>query len=91
MSNAGYNLLNNDVKNDASNSARLADFLSPAIDKDFMISCLQSGKYTNRVTTEDQFAASLGIQGTPGFFVNDNVFNGAVSFKDMESIVKQAI
>jgi protein-disulfide isomerase len=34
---------------------------------------------------------SLGVSGTPGFFVNDTNFAGAYSFTDMESIVTSAL
>ena len=91
MNNAGYNLLNDTVKNDVANSSKLADYLAPAIDKDFMKSCLQSGQYTTRVTTDEQSAGAFGVNGTPGFFVNTTAFNGAYSFKDMQPSVDAAL
>jgi protein-disulfide isomerase len=89
--NAGYNLLNNTVKNDKAQSGALADFLAPAIDKNFMKSCLESGKYDSRLATDQSEGAALGVSGTPGFFVNTTNFAGAYSFTDMKSVVDAAL
>lgn len=75
------------VKNDKTKSQDMANFLAPAIDPVFMKSCLDSGKYDARLGSDTQLASSLGVQGTPGFFVNATNFNGAYSFKDMQSAV----
>lgn len=87
MSNDGYNLLNNDVKNDKTKSQTLADFLSGAIDSSFMKSCLDSGKYDAKLQEDITTAQSLGAQATPDFFINTTQFTGAYSWKDMESAV----
>lgn len=79
------------VKNDKTKSGDLANFLSSAIDPAFMKSCLDSGKYDARIGTDTQLASSLGVQGTPGFFVNATNFAGAYSFKDMQSAVDAAL
>jgi protein-disulfide isomerase len=79
------------VKNDKTKSQDLANFLAPAIDPVFMKSCLDSGKYDARLGADTQLASSLGVQGTPGFFVNATNFAGAYSFKDMQSAVDAAL
>jgi protein-disulfide isomerase len=79
------------VKNDKTKSQDMANFLAPAIDPAFMKSCLDSGKYDARLGTDTQLASSLGVQGTPGFFVNATNFAGAYSFKDMQSAVDAAL
>jgi len=91
MSNAGYNLMNNTVKNDKSQSGVVADFLKSAVDPTFMKSCLDSGKYDKQLSTDQSLASGLGINGTPGFFINTTVFAGAYSFKDMQSTVDSAL
>jgi Protein-disulfide isomerase len=91
MTNAGYNLLNNDVKNDKANSGKLADFLKSAVDPKFLKDCLDSGKYDAKIADNTQIATSIGIQGTPGFYVNDTIFRGAYSFTDMQSAVDAAL
>lgn len=92
LSNAGYNLQNNDIKNDVAQSGKLAEFLASAVDKDFMKSCLESKKYESRVASDEQFATgTLGVQGTPGFFVNTIVFSGAYNWNDMKTVVETAL
>lgn len=82
MSNKGYDLVNNTVKNDKTKSGDLADFLSSVIDKNKMKECLDSGKYDERITSDMQLATSLGVGGTPGFYVNDKFYGGAYSWTD---------
>jgi protein-disulfide isomerase len=91
MTNNGYNLLNNTVKNDKAKSGDLASFLAPAIDQNFLKSCLDSGKYDARLQEDVALARGLGVQGTPGFFVNAQNFAGAYSYKDMETVVNEAL
>ncbi|MCJ7805748.1 DsbA family protein [Patescibacteria group bacterium] len=91
MTDAGYNLLNNTVKSDKSQSGTLANFLKSVFDPTQMKSCLDSGKYDVRLTEDTQIATDLGVSGTPGFFINTVNFPGAVSYKDMESAVNSAL
>lgn len=91
MTNAGYDLLNNVVKNDKNQSGKLADFLKSVFDPTQMKSCLDSGKYDSRLTEDASIARDLGISGTPGFFINTVNFAGAYSYKDMESTVNAAL
>lgn len=88
---AGYELQNTTVKNDKEQSQTVADFLSAAVDPTTMKTCLDSGKYESKLGDEQQLAASVGVSGTPGFFVNTTAFAGAYSFSDMESAVKAAL
>jgi len=79
------------VKNDKTKSQDLANFLASAVDPAFMKSCLDSGKYDARLGTDTQLAMSLGVSGTPGFFVNTTNFAGAYSFTDMKPAVDAAL
>lgn len=88
MSNEGYNLLNNTVKNDKTKAQDLADFLSDATDTAALKSCLESGKYDAKLAEDSAAASSLGVNGTPGFFVNTTNFAGAYSWKDMQSAIQ---
>lgn len=87
MSNKGYDLLNNNVRNDKNKSGELADFLSSVIDPATMKSCLDSGKYDNQLQIDQGVAAGLNVQGTPSFYLNATNFPGAVSFASMQSTV----
>jgi len=91
MNAEGYDLLNNSVKNDKTKAAELADFLAPAMDAEQMKSCLDSGKYDGTPAQETTIARSLGVSGTPGFYVNDQLFPGAYNYTDMESAVNAAL
>ena len=91
MSSAGYNLLNDKVQNDKTKSGELSQFLKSVVDAAKMKSCLDSGKYDSSLASDMSLASSLGVQGTPGFFVNDTRFDGAYSFSDMEPVVKAAL
>lgn len=91
MTSAGYDLLNSTVKNDKQKSPDLVAFLATATNVDDLKKCLESGKYDSRLGEDSKLATSLGISGTPGFFINENKFAGAYSYKDMESAVTAAL
>lgn len=101
MSEAGYGIENGSdasqkavavtVGNDKAKSGIMADFLKTAVDPTFMKSCLDSGKYDARLQSDQALATSLGIQGTPGFYINTTNFAGAYSFTDMQSVVDAAL
>lgn len=90
MTSKAYDFINNTVKNDVAQSGKMVDFLKSANIPDLK-SCLDSGKYDDRLASDMSLAASLGVSGTPGFFVNENNFAGAYSYKDMESVVTSAL
>ena len=87
MTDAGYTLMNNTVKNDKAQAGALADFLKTATNANEMKTCLESGKYDNRMVDDMAIAKQFGFQGTPSFFVNTDNFSGAYSFKDIQSTV----
>lgn len=88
MTSEGYDLLNNTVKNDKTKSTELSDFLADVTDKVELKKCLDSGKYDTKISEDIILASSLGVNGTPGFFINTTNFAGAYSWKDMASAVK---
>lgn len=91
MTAEGYTLVNDVVKNDKTKSQEVADFLSTAMDAGQMKSCLDSGKYDGTPAAETALARGLGVSGTPGFYVNDQLFPGAYNYTDMESAIKAAL
>ncbi len=91
MTAEGYDLLNNTVKNDKAKSGELSQFLADVFDQSSMKECLDSGKYDARIGEDVALARSVGVSGTPGFFVNETNFAGAYSYKDMESVVNAAL
>jgi len=91
MTAEGYDLLNNVVKNDKTKTAELVTFIGTAMNANDLKTCLDSGKHDARIAAETQIAQTLGVTGTPGFFVNTARFAGAYSYKDMESTVNAAL
>lgn len=91
MSSAGYSMLNDTIKNDKTKSQQLADFLKPAMNASDMQKCLDSGKYDTALGEDTALATSLGVSGTPGFFVNTTRYAGAYSYTDMKSVVDAAL
>lgn len=87
MSNAGYSLMNNDVKNDKTKSQQVADFFALVADSNQLKQCLDSGKYDVKLSEDIKIATPLIRQGTPTFYVNTAGFN-ANSWTDMQSAVK---
>lgn len=101
MSDAGYAIQNGAdsqgkaatvvVGNDKTKSGEMASFLKSVVDPNLMKSCLDSGKYDARLGSDQDLAVSLGIQGTPGFYINTTNFAGAYSFSDMQPVVEAAL
>lgn len=91
MSAKGYTLINEEVKNDVAKSQQVADFLASAVDKNKLKSCLDSGKYDARLNEDSSLAKSLGVNGTPGFYLNTTNFAGAYSWSDMKSVADAAL
>ncbi len=91
MSAAGFDLVNNKVKNDVSKAGDMADFLKSAVKTDDMKKCLESGKYDDRIAGDMAIAQQIGFKGTPSFFVNTTNFAGAYSYKDMMPAVEEAL
>lgn len=88
MTKEGYDVLNNTVKNDKAKSAELSQFLAQVFDPTAMKECLDSGKYDGRLNEDVALTSSIGITGTPGFYINETNFAGAYTWKEMESAVK---
>ncbi|MFA6007574.1 MAG: thioredoxin domain-containing protein, partial [Candidatus Shapirobacteria bacterium] len=87
----GYDLLNNTVKNDKTQTGVLADFLKSAVDVTKMKNCLDSGKYAGRITSDEALAKGMAFEGTPYFILNTTRFAGAYSYTDMQSAVDAAL
>lgn len=87
MSNAGYELINNEVKNDTANIGKLVTFIGDKANATDLTKCLTDGKYKARLASDQQLAMDLGFQGTPYFIINTTPYAGAYSYKDMESTV----
>lgn len=85
MTSAGYDLQENKVQNDRAKSQQMVDFLSGVGNSGELKNCIDSGKYENRLKADVSSATTLGVTGTPGFYVNATNFPGAYSWPDMTS------
>ena len=47
-------------------------------------SCLEDGRYNNKVSTNQAAASSVGVNSTPSFFVNDQIIRGNVPIEEFE-------
>lgn len=57
------------------------------LDKAKFESCLASGKYAENVEAQFQEGTRLGVNGTPGSFVNGQPVRGAVPFETLKQII----
>lgn len=80
MSKVGYDLLNNTVQNDLSKSGQLTAALKNVLDAKALQACLDSKKYAKQPADDTAFVQSLGFGGTPTFFINSQVVEGAASW-----------
>lgn len=91
MTAEGYELVNTTVKNDKTKSQEVANFFSGVANVNDLKSCLDSGKYDARLQEDVAIANSLGVSGTPGFFINETPFPGAYGYKDMETVINNLL
>lgn len=80
MSNAGYTLMNDKVKNDRTKFGDVASLMNGVLDTAKLKSCLDSKKYEGHVSSDPQIAQEFGYGATPTFFINDKVVEGASSW-----------
>jgi len=85
MTKAGYDLLNNVVKNDLAESGEVVSLIGRVVDSKKLQSCLDSKKYAGQPAEDTAFVQSLGFGATPTFFVNDKVVEGAQPWSAIEA------
>lgn len=54
-------------------------------------SCLDSGKYTTEVEEDLEYGISLGVTGTPAFFINGLMVEGAQPFSVFEKVIESEL
>jgi len=53
--------------------------------------CLDSGSMADRVKKDAEEGKSLGLTGTPSFFVNGHFFSGAVDYDTLKQMIEQQL
>jgi len=88
MTKAGYDLLNNVVKNDLAQANKVVELMGNVLDGKKLQTCLESKKYANQPAEDTTFVQSLGFGATPTFFVNETVVEGAQSWSAFKAKVE---
>lgn len=78
-------------QSDLSGPALLGYAAAAGVDTVEFEACLDSGESAARVQTDVDSGASLGVTGTPTFFVNGTRVAGFRSIDDFRAILDQAI
>lgn len=84
----GTNVSGTVVGNDKTKTQDLVNFIGNVADGQKLADCINSGKYDDRLSSDAQIATSLGVSGTPGFFVNENKIDGADTWDNMKGFLK---
>lgn len=64
---------------------------SLSLDAATFATCLDGGKYTQRVQAEGEEASAKGVTGTPTFFINDVKLVGAQPFAAFKAAIDNAL
>jgi len=62
-----------------------------SLNVDDFTTCLSSGKYAEEVKADYEWAANLGVQSTPTFFINGIPMIGAQPFEAFKSLIDQEL
>ncbi|PIU15516.1 hypothetical protein COT20_01605 [bacterium (Candidatus Gribaldobacteria) CG08_land_8_20_14_0_20_39_15] len=54
-------------------------------------SCLDSGKYAQKVKKDAQEGAQKGVNGTPATFINGQIVSGAVPYESFQQIIESLL
>ena len=54
-------------------------------------SCLESGKFTQAVKDDQALGQSVGIQGTPSFFINGQKIVGAAPYSSFKALIDREL
>jgi protein-disulfide isomerase len=55
---------------------------------DEFVSCMDSGKYNSLIQQQTTHAQSIGVSGTPGFFINGRAISGACPYSTFSQAIE---
>lgn len=72
--------------------AKIKEFAGEVgVDVSKITECLDSGKYSTRLSTDTATGKAAGVTGTPAFFINNTLIEGARPFKDFKTVIDQLL
>lgn len=90
-------LFNNELKDNRENNGNLNRSLFASIvsdiglDQNAFTSCLDSGKYIQKVKNDLLSGQRAGVKATPTTFINGQKVEGVLPYSDFKSIIEQAL
>ena len=61
------------------------------LDSNKFATCLKDGKYTQKVNSQTSEASTVGVNATPGFFVNGKFVGGAYPYESFKEIIDKEL
>lgn len=90
-------LFNSELKDNRENNGNLnrSLFMSIASDLDLdqnaFSSCLDSGKYAQKIKDDFLFGQKAGVKATPTTFINGQKVEGMLPYSDFKAVIEQAL
>ena len=79
------------VRSELNNETLIAMAEKLKLDTDAFKTCLESGRYRNKVSQDTLSVQSLGVRGTPSFLINDVFFTGAQPYEAFEQVIDEQL
>lgn len=79
------------VRSELNNETLIAMAGQLKLDTDAFKTCLESGRYKNKVSQDTLSAQSLGVRGTPSFLINDVFFTGAQPYEAFQQVIDEQL
>jgi len=87
-----------DTNTAVANDQQAAPLLDPTtvasaigLDAEKFTSCLNSGKYVQRISADENEGTTAGVEGTPTTFVNGTVISGAQPYTNIKATIDAAL
>ena len=65
----------------------IKDAKSLGLNVDKFTTCLNSGKYAEKIQNSMNEAATFGVKGTPGNFINGQLLSGALPYEQLKAVI----
>ncbi len=61
------------------------------LDTEEFTSCLNAGEWLDKVKRDFETGVEAGVEGTPSFFINDQVIVGAYPFEEFQRVIEEEL